>query len=441
MIGLMITLVVFLGISNYLNKKDLIAPSFIFCAVFCFSCMWALLYKEKWDLNLHLNTFLVISVGILTFILTAYFVKRIMFKRFRQKIIASKQEPQYIKIENWKKILFILIEIITIFLTIYFIVQITSGSWSEIGDAIWNYKLRYVTETDFSIPGAVAYMRTAVDVAGYYFSYVLINNWFVTKKVDFLSAIILILSIISGVSNGSRGWAVNQIIACVACVILIYNKTKGYYKNVQFRTILKIMMIGCLVLVVYQAVGTLLGQNLTNFSFMDYLAMYCGAEIKNLDIFLQSNRPSSNIIGSQTLVYIIKWVGPFVGINTDYQLDLPFNSVNGYELGNVYTTFYPFIYDFGIFGLIFFVILMAGIIQFIYEYAKSARFKAKPNFSIILYNYLCSTIVFSFFSNKFYETVFTPNFLVYIILWNLYNLFFCTIRTKVYITFRRRRKN
>lgn len=46
--------------SYLFNKGEIIAPAFVFCASFIFSLAWALAYANRWDLNLHFNTFGVI---------------------------------------------------------------------------------------------------------------------------------------------------------------------------------------------------------------------------------------------------------------------------------------------------------------------------------------------------------------------------------------------
>ena len=147
-------------------------------------------------------------------------------------------------------------------------------------------------------------------------------------------------------------------------------------------------------------------------------------------MFLQEDHSKNNEIwGSQTFVSIIRWLGPKFGIeNYYYQLDLPFRRINGFSLGNVYTTFYPYIYDFGYLGEICLVVLMAIIVQCVYEICKRTKLKNSPSIPILLYGYMYSSIVLSFFSNKFYENTFTRNALIVIpVSWIVYEIFFCKI--------------
>ena len=193
-------------------------------------------------------------------------------------------------------------------------------------------------------------------------------------------------------------------------------------KSISLKTILKLIVLAFVVLVLFQSVGSVVGRITTsNTSLLDYLAKYCGAEIKNLDIFLQSDKIGASN-QNQTFIYIVRWLGPKIGMqNTKYALDLPYMNVNGFNLGNVYTTFYPYIYDYGYIGEITLVAVMAGIVQIVYELAKRTTISNKPNYSIVLYMFMFSSLMFSFFSNKFYEQQFNNQFVGYMIIWIIMN--------------------
>lgn len=417
---LFILLVIFLLLCNIECHRDFICPAFIFVGVFCFTVLWTLMRANDWNFELQTNTFLVIFFGVLLFILTCWFVK--VLKRGNDYLHRNKQTLCYIHIARWKVMVLILFEVATIFLTLYFIITMYSSSWALLGDAIWQYKYNYTSENGIfkSIPGYVAYMRTLTDAIGYYVEYVFINNWLVKKKLDKPVAVVLILSVVSGITTGSRGWALNLVIGFVACIIILMGKRDGRQKELSGKLLIRIIVIMVAILFTYQGLGTLLGADTSSMSFMDYISMYCGAGTVNLDYFLNEvSRPKSTIFGAQTLIYVVKWIGPMLGIDTSYRLDMPFLKINGYEMGNIYTTFYPFVYDFGYIGIVVFTVIMAFILQSVYERVKRCEVGERVAMPIVLYSYMFSTVVFSFFSNKFYETIFTPNFLIYLICWYL----------------------
>ena len=95
------------------------------------------------------------------------------------------------------------------------------------------------------------------------------------------------------------------------------------------------------------------------------------------------------------------------------KLVLPFVDVDGFGTGNVYTIFYMFMYDGGYPLLFFYTILMALITSFSYRYVKNVRFKKyynTINIPLIIYSQIAFTVLFSFFSDRFYELIFNLEF-------------------------------
>lgn len=431
---LMIGLCILLFISFILNKKDLIAPSFIFCASFCFSCIWAVAYAKEWELGLHMNTFWVIFGGVLEFIIISFIVQEYFRLIKGNKSIKENTQLSKIKIENWKKIVFLIFCIFTILYTIYSIVHLMNGNFNNIAESISSYNsAKKFSDEIISLPTLLIYSRYIVNAAGYWFAYVFINNYLIDKKIDFLSVAIVIMSLISSMTTGGRNGAVNIVLGCIAIFILLMNRKAGFVKSIRFKTLVRFVIIFVIIICAFQGIGSILGRKSSSSTYtnsMDYLATYCGAEIKNLDLFLQEgNLISDKIWGSETFIYIIRWLGPKFGIeNSYYSLTLPFRTINGFDLGNVYTTFYPYIYDFGYIGLVCLVGLMAIIVQWVYEKCKRVKLKKSPTMCILIYGYIFSSIVLSFFSNKFYEQNFNKTFIYLMICWIIFDIFFCKLK-------------
>ena len=114
------------------------------------------------------------------------------------------------------------------------------------------------------------------------------------------------------------------------------------------------------------------------------------------------------IFGELTFCRLINWIGSKLGDSSlVYELDLPFLSYQNYNLGNVYTTFYAFVYDFGIAGVVVLTAIMAVACIWLYNRIKSVWIMdANISFCMICYAFLVNDIVMLPFSNRFYETVF-----------------------------------
>lgn len=94
--------------------------------------------------------------------------------------------------------------------------------------------------------------------------------------------------------------------------------------------------------------------------------------------------------------------------------------------GNVYTTFYAYLYDFGVTGVIVLMILMGLISQVLYQKATKPSKRNRRysiNLWIIVYSYVFYSLAFSFFSNKFYEGIVSIQFIKYLVFWAMVRYF------------------
>lgn len=420
MVTLLLLGLIFLTyVSLTLNNKEVTSPAFLFTVSFLFATMWAFIYSDKWELGLHFNTFLVILGGVACFVCISTLIHFVMKSFTSQTYYRSIQNEKMIKvIPIHNNVLFCIIcyEILSILFIARSLIKVVGGSWAQLNTTISIYRNATLTTQPFVLPTIANLLITLNIALGYWFGYILVRNFFATKKVDKLMVVIVTLAVISQSITGSRTYAVNTMIAIVF-YILHFSMMLSTKRRANFKIIIKSFLFGMMILVLFRAFGMFLGrQSSTDVSTMDYLAKYCGAEIKNLDIFLQGARLSGPIFGSQTFYSIITRHLSFFGLSTKYVLDLPFQTINGFNLGNVYTTFYPYIYDFGYIGVPIMIAIMSALSQVVYELSVRESLKKAPNIFTIMYGYIISSIMMSFFSNKFYENIMNVTFLRVVII-------------------------
>lgn len=427
---LLLTLIIILILSYYINGKDIIAPSFIFALSFTFSSIWAVAYADIWNLDsFHKNTYFVITGGVLLFVIVSLLVKVIFSIKKQQKNI----EIHEIKIDLLVKIICIIFELITIYLCLTTLLNVVGGSWGNIFESINKYdQISKFSDEFIGIGRLPSLFQIATNALSYWYVYVVINNYIVNKKIDFVGCIIILLGMIASMTTGGRNAAINMMLSIPAITVILARKKSNYKKlKINFKTKFLIIVIPIIVLISFPRLTALVGREVKQDN-MYYLAIYCGAEIKNLDIYIQDNINNNLIIKhrNQSFRHLINWIGPKLGDFEPYKLYLPFRKVNGYGLGNVYTTFYFYIMDYGYIGVVWCVSLMALISQFIYEKCRRVKLSATPKISILMYGYIFSSLVLSFFSNKFYEQNFNKTFIYAIILWNVFNIIFPKIKLK-----------
>lgn len=427
---LLMSLCVLLYIA-WIIYKDIFSPAFVFGTSFVFSTVWAVIYKERWELDLGLNTFVVISGGVFLFLVSSYFTHILLKSKKKMRINIS---PPRIYIERWKLYVFIAFEMFSIFITFIKMKNVMKGyGGSNLSEMIFLYRsLSMNGRLAERLPGYIVLCRTLVTSGGYWFTYIVASELIIAKKIPCLESVVVLLAMISSVSLGGRNGLVNILLAFVVCLYFVAVRNNKFKLNIKFKYILVGIVFVFVFMIVFQNFGSALGRTTnTSTTIMDYLAKYCGAEIKNLDIFLNNTSKDLLSHNNQTFIYMVHWIGGKLGENTDYVLDLPYNKINGFNLGNVYTTFYPFIYDYGYLGVVVLTPVMGVLSQISYEFAKRYYSKSTSVFSIVLYAYIFNSLLFSFFSNKFFEQQFTAGFFRSVIFWVLFYIFFCRMKVKM----------
>lgn len=403
---------------------DILAPAFVFTVSFLFSALWLLPFVKTWNVTLHANTFWVVIGGVATFTFFCVLQSNIRFKRIS---LSNIFELKQINIKKWKMIVFLIIAAFTIFYSLYIKLRFAGGSFATLFATMSAYRANILFYGGDSVlfPKWLNLLNSTVTASGYWFSYILANNYVLNKKIEKLPLIIFILSVMNTVVSTSRGGTIVYLIAFITYFIMLYRIKANKKHSVKISTLLKIAGVLIILVITFQALGNVIGRG-SNETTADYLARYCGAEIANLDSFLQHERPQNEIWGSQSFIYVIRWIGSKIGVEKSlYGLDLPFRFEGGKNLGNVYTTFYPYIYDFGYAGVFFMTALMAIISQGVYKNSLTTKFDFKPSRYILTYGAILPTIILSFFSNKFYESIFNPSFLYTFFFWVIFEYLFC----------------
>lgn len=418
-IGLTIILLMVCFLAYVLQGSDPISPTLLFCGGFAACLISASLFMQMWDYEMTPAAFGVVLAGCLLFAASAAISRRVSLRN------AGKSDARDYRLPVNKTYLLALS---------VFVFIVTLGSLSLIvqaypSDSLSGSIARYNSVIKFTDDGADAFpspwdkLRNLASMAGYLFAFYSAQSLVEKDKAALgLSIFGTIVSCLFQVLSASRTMAVGYIFCFVVAYVMLRRRRDGHLPEVRIKTILTIIAVVSLFLVSFQFVAqTLQGRN-TSSDPLVYISAYIGAEIPNLDTFLQAGGADTNpaIWGYMTFRNTIRWIGGQFGIASFiYQYDLPFNVINGVSTGNVYTTFYAFIYDFGYVGLVLLTMLMAVVSQAVYS--KSCKFDSgwASSVWVIAYSIIAYALLLCFFSNKFYENVFAITFaykLVYLLI-------------------------
>lgn len=264
-------------------------------------------------------------------------------------------------------------------------------------------------------------------VFAYMFLYLFFRDRAIYKKTRYFYLLIVTLYIIYSLMGGGRSSTFRLITAMLFLWGYFKEKTGGDSFSPS-KMLLKVLSIIGMVAVLFVLFVVAVGRTTYDFD-LEYVItsvfVYAAAPIFNLDIYFENPwKQTYGIWGEMTFIRGINWLGSHLDISSwVYALDLPFLSYQGYNLGNVFTTFYPFYYDFGFIGVCVLSLFMAIFSLWCYRHMRGYNAdEAVTILWIVAYAYLINDLIMLPFSNRFYETI------VNVGTW--YNLiaFYCLVR-------------
>ena len=366
----LLTIILFWG---YISMdKDIASPPVLFVGPFLVANICAAAYGSRWNLDMHFNTFCVLFFGCLLFTMGCWVVHKMVAPKLRKKarrqLIGTGETIVRIDVSMWKIFVIIAIQALSIYIVSRDMRAVVgrygvSGNFTLI--MYWFREYHIFSDKNVALSSLSSNIRLFSIAVSYVWIYIICNNFI--GKYKNRKMIPMFLGIILGIVNcvilGARGEAIQLIVAVFVIFVFLQKKYHGWRSNIKFRQIILTGIILFVIMYGFKASGDMLGRNSVNnyhTSAIDEVAKYLGAEIKNLDIYLENpfNHTPDAIPGSQTFGNFLGWFSKLLRLNWKIGGELPFQKVNGISLGNVYTVFYAYIYDFGYFGLVSLALLM-----------------------------------------------------------------------------------
>lgn len=378
-------------------------PATTFILGFLGAVLVSILYKNEWGMDkFHLNTFLVLSIGITIYNITCCIVQA-SYKR-PPNLFVHKHSFYSIKRTT---LFFIMMTSLSITIWEYYAkMGITKSSSIEEALYLMDYEFKGGDQDFYQLPVLLRNLIFFRDAINYYFFFLLakmfaFKNYSGSRDVFIICAI----GLFGAFLTGSRGNYVTLLLYFFFIISLFRAIISPKTRNISIKRIVVVGMLASLLGYTFVKSTEWVGRDLGEITLSDYFAIYLGAEIKNLDTYMNERQFENKELGEFT----------FNGISTKSSKDRvrqlhQFRDYNGYLLGNVYTIFQDFYQDFGYLGVVFLTVIMAGIMQWLYAKSfHSPNIFDKPfDIYIFLYAYLSTTVAYSFFSDRFYGKLSWP---------------------------------
>lgn len=390
----------------YKSFRDFMSPPFLLGIGMLIAAIVATCYYSEWHMELMLpSSVLALGGGTLIYTFVALMMKG---KDDAQKIISSFPN---INVNRANKICLIIVFLSFIANIIKIrVFQTTFGSSLSFSELIFAARIdNWSGEKMLKLPKIVYWISNLSEFSLYlslwFLSYIIILKRKNYKYLRYLTIAHLIIVVSSGLLTGAKGGVVGPILRfgiIYYCMFLSFYKAK----MIKRTFLLKAILLFAVFVFSFKTFSTFLGRQTDDTNNTAMLAEYCGAEIKNFDIYMHGydGNSQSKRFGEYTFVNFYRETLP--NFKKDNGI---FQSVGNFELGNVYTQFFQFHKDFGMLGVFVMSSLLSALSMFIYNRAKKRR--KKINFFMLVYASIAFPIFMGFFSSQFTEMVFTPYYI------------------------------
>ena len=410
MIWLLFLVLLILTYINYkISNSDIFNPSVVFSAMFllfsCFCCLANLFIGIDIE---DFKTIIVILFGIGMFTFVNYTLGK--------KYVLNKVVITGCNIPSIWGLIAIVVIAANMYIEYNYVIAFAAayGFGNDFFEAMVQYKIITTLQDADAILVPSPWYRGPLGIIGGCFAYFSIYVFWSKKIFDNQFSLIygsgILLYAIYSLMGGGRSETFRVVTACIFIWYFFYRIHKGEQFNIK-PVLLKIIFFGVAISLFFISFIYIVGRTQADMDFEAVIMsmfMYAGAPIFNLDIYLQNPWTQTHgIFGELTFIRLINWFGRKFGDSSlVYELDLPFLSYQNYDLGNVYTTFYAFIYDFSFMGVVFLTGFMAIACVWLYNKVNYvAIISNKISLYVICYAYLLNDIVMLPFSNRFYESV------------------------------------
>lgn len=402
--------IVFLIASYIMFKKDIIQPAVMFCISFVVSIASAVVNIKNWSMELRTNTFLVILLGGIEFLIVSYLIFRYYNKKNEKKeTINSKEEfadDKGINIQKWKVILIIIYDIIVVIALILSVLQIASqfGEYNSFSQALTLFRKNTTYSANATLPKMLSLAKKPVFAFAYIMLYFGIYNLIYKKepkKEKIINTLLYFMPaffyIINTLIQSRRGAIINIVLAGTIMFLILWYKKNNYKVMLKLKTILIIVVICVIGLMLFYLSAKMIGRK-TNFNMIEYITMYCGGSIDGLDLYLNDPKVKEPVFfGEETFQGFIRFLYDynFIKLKKAPTMSLEWRYANGVMVGNVYTAYRRWIHDFGYVGMFIFQLISAVIYNVAYNKFKYYNKKRNMIFDIclILYAYIMDTLL------------------------------------------------
>ena len=366
---ILILLVLFICflITYYYRKKDITAPSMmvilgLFASVFC-----ALLNYGNWVVEYNYSIFLIICLGVISFLVCSAF--------YRRKAEPIQYKPEEISLRRYKRLVIFIFYIVTLIKTVSEVRRLAIlGGWNgDFNTFIGTYRAYSMSRVSFdtNISIIVSQMIKICNAISFVVLYIIANNVEYKKqnraynflKNNWFYFVIVLINMIFYILLSARMGIIRMILSFVFFDLVLM---KGFGHSFTYgEAIKKYLFLFILLFVFFSRIRFFIGRS-TKMGIFQYLTFYAGGAVGCLQIYLNGAMERARYFGQETFSGLYT-IFSKLGVVNNISRAQPFVPLNAKTINNIYTAFRRYYTDFGYFGVVIMPALMAVITNSFYN--------------------------------------------------------------------------
>lgn len=401
---LFVALILFLTFLIIYSEFDFLEPSVLVVTMMTASTFMAIIFAERWGLQISLKGFLFILSAVLIFFAGGFFARKCFGYKKKTKVTPSEKTYDV----SWTIIFFVTFLMIgMLFYNIERVHAISMLYGNEQGFNGYLNMIRIVRPLlesgempSFGLVFGVFFNLSRL--IAYIFIYLFCYNLLYSKakRIDFRLLIPIFLEIPFQILTTGRLGLFIVVVYTLIVSIMLYQKGENY--SFESRTnALKIMGVGgFLFIAAFLLMGMLTWKGVTeDRTPLIILSHYLGLSIPALDTLTQMTLAESAYAGSHTLQGAYRFLHAVFPNIPAVEAFLPFVQFNGIDT-NVFTMFGQYFMDYGYIG----TLALTWIFGFIYTacYTSVKYSENHIETPIIMYGYLAYPLFLSSISERIF---------------------------------------
>lgn len=429
------------AVGYQVNAHNPVCAPVLFALPFLAAVVNGLTNYELWEFSLSINTILVVGISGSLILFASILIKKLIRGSWidHSQSECCSVRPLHIPVALY--VIGIVISIITVPLLLSQMESLVIAYNESAGlpprenldgflSVINAYEVRWkFTDFDMSIRGLAGQLRVCVGALCFVWVYILIYNLLAQpRKFEWPAFANLLIGMGVTLLTGGRAGIINYAIS--ALVIYCMLKTNQHARILTPKTLGILLALLVSAIALFRPSLALIGREASGYSLSQYIGIYLGAPLKNYDSYVSGTLsspgiPTSDVWGeasfSNFATSLSHWFGVEVSSHVARQ---PYQTINGQDLGNVYTGLMSPTLDWGPVGAIFYYFVWGLVIQWCYEKCISHGRHIKSvswtfDLANLAYGFIAYNLMFTFFSNWLGESVVNTGFFRNLIIWGM----------------------